>query len=127
MTGYEAIAKAAREGGEVWYAGADHKSDFRAAFGSNGKMTNRSIADISTSGDVFYTVRPLPPGDMSFDEAWECLKRGEKVKIVDDIYSESDPRSILRPNISSTRCAKEGDGYWARCISDLKDKRFRKA
>jgi len=58
MTGYEAIAKAAREGGEVWHAPSN---EFRVSFDSEGKII-KVVAEINISSTTrIYTVRPLPP------------------------------------------------------------------
>lgn len=53
----------------------------------------------------------VQPADMSFDEAWECLKRGESVIGVED-------RWAVQP-----RLLTEVNSYYK--IEDLKHKRFR--
>ena len=63
-----------------------------------------------------YYVHPLPPADMSFDEALECLKRGEEVQVIGD-----GQIIVLVPEIGSTLA-----GYGIK-FDFLKDKRFRKA
>jgi hypothetical protein len=112
LTGYEAIAKAAREGGEVWHS---VHNEFRISFDTDGNILKTGKREIDPT-TKFYTVRPLPPADMDFDEALECLKRGEKVQVIGD-----GQIIVLVPEIGSTLA-----GYGIK-FDFLKDKRFRKA
>ena len=65
-----------------------------------------------------YYVHPLPPADFDFDEALECLKRGEKV--VDDCGVEW---CFARRYQSELHFKPAADVI----IELIKNKRFRKA
>jgi hypothetical protein len=67
-----------------------------------------------------YTVHPLPPADMSFDEALECLKRGEKV-----IMNNDGQFIFILPSLKGELLSSGLSTYQS--LSYMKGMRFRKA
>jgi len=113
MTLAQAIAKAVEMGGgEVWL---DRNKAFTVTR-DLGVVCHWNLNAGNKLDMISYTVRPLPPADMSFDEALECLLSGNSV-------IDSDGNSI-RPCLGKQY--KHGT-YGTVSISELKDKRFRKA
>jgi hypothetical protein len=110
----KAIAKAVEiDGGEVW------KDDvILLRINANGVKSHFKQFLTAEWNVQAYTVRQLPPADMSFDEAWECLKRGERVILINDGGERLLPSSLGEYN--NGKC-ETWDTYY------LKDKRFRKA
>lgn len=102
LTGYEAIARAAREGGEVY--GKD--GTFRVSFDANGNVLKESDTHGVTAHIGLYAVRPLPPETFDFTEAMVRLVRGEKVRdrhgntLWPEIIATNDDRKLYKVDLS---------------------------
>lgn len=111
MTGYEAV-RACSNGGEIWH----HLDGFRISFDADGNLLKwNGGVDLCAK---YYTVRPLPPAYFGFDEALECLKRGEE--FIDEDGKIYMPRATFRYYDTDR-------GNFTTNLDNLKDKRFRKA
>jgi hypothetical protein len=79
MTGADALVMAIKNGGVVWHSKLNSP---RVSYDASGNLLTNSHWAIDLGPDKLYEVRPLPEETMSFDEAWECLGRGEKVQVL---------------------------------------------
>ena len=121
MTGYAAIAKAAREGGEV-YGVPD--GFFRVAFDANGNIINESEEYSTSACAKAYTVRPLPePYPLSFAEAWEALGRGESVIMQDFVCEESGTNEVAVVIEPYLKCKAANSGAYV-SINRMHDSKF---